>query len=109
MDKMLAMVRPFMKKELLDTMLTHQSLDAFLDKFVPRTMMPDEYGGSAGKLDDIIDMGYKEFQANNQFFIEDEQTKRVNEELRPGKPKTDADVFGYILCWLSKMTIKQVE
>lgn len=109
MDKIISMVRPFTKKELLDTIHIHTSLDSFLDKFVPKSMMPDEYGGSSGKTDDFIEKCYQEFRDNNQFFIDDEQTKRVKEELRPGKPKTDRDIFGYFLCLLSKMTIKQVE
>lgn len=108
MDKLMAMVRPFMKKELLDTIYIHQTLDSFFEQ-VPKSMMPDEYGGSAGRMDDVIEKGYQELRDNSQFFIDDEQTKRVNEELRPGKPKTDRDVFGYLLSWLSNMTIKQVE
>lgn len=88
------MMRPFMKKELMDAMQLHSSLDSFLDKHVPKSMMPDEYGGSAGKLKDLTDKAYKQMQLNPQFYQEEEETKRVNEKLRPGKPKTESDLFG---------------
>lgn len=94
MDKVLALMKPFMKKELMDVMHLHSTLDTFLDKHVPKSMMPDEYGGSAGKIQDITDKVYKEMQANGQFFVEEEEKKRVNEKLRPGKPKTESDLFG---------------
>lgn len=32
------------------------------------------------------------FRANKEFFVE-ENKKRVNEALRPGKPKTITDIF----------------
>lgn len=57
--------------------------------------MPDEYGGSAGKKLDMLETFNKEMKANSEYFIEEEATKRVNEELRPGKPKTERDVFGF--------------
>lgn len=87
-------MRPFMKKELMDVMHLHSTLDSFLEKHVPKSMMPDEYGGSAGKINDITEKVYSEMQANGQFFVEEEETKRVNEKLRPGKPKTENDLFG---------------
>lgn len=101
MDTMMSMMKPFMKKELLKIIHIHKTLDGFLDVYVPRTMMPDEYGGSAGKTLDMIERFYDEMKANNDYFAEDEATKRVNEELRPGKPKTERDVFGYFCSWFS--------
>lgn len=87
-------MRPFMKKELMDIMHLHSSMDTFLDKHVPKSMMPDEYGGSAGKEKELTDKAYKEVQANPEFYKEDEETKRVDEKLRPGNPKTEGDLFG---------------
>lgn len=95
MDKILAMMRPFMSKELMNVMYTHKTLDTFLDKCIPTEMMPEEYGGSAGKVNDNIARMYNELQSNAAFFIEDEKLRRVNEKLRPGKPKTDRDLFGF--------------
>lgn len=94
MDKVLAMMRPFMKKELMDAMHLHSTLDSFVDKHVTRDMLPSEYGGTAGTFSDLTDKVYKEMLSNGPFYAEEEETKRVNEKLRPGKPKTDTDLFG---------------
>lgn len=55
MDKILALMRPFMKKELMDVLQLHTTLDTF-DKYVPREMMPLECGGKAGPLKDLQGM-----------------------------------------------------
>lgn len=104
MDKMLAMVRPFIKKELLNLIHTHTTLDSFLDFHIPKRIMPAEYGGSGDNITDIIDVVYKEMQANEAFYIEEETTKRVNEQLRPGKPKAES---GYIFSLFSNSKQKQ--
>lgn len=52
MDKILALMRPFMKKELMDVLQLHASLDTF-DKYVPRDMLPNECGGKAGALKEL--------------------------------------------------------
>lgn len=53
MDKVLALMRPFMKKELMDVMHLHSTMDTFIDKHVPGKMLPNEYGGEAGTVKDI--------------------------------------------------------
>lgn len=94
MDKVVAMLRPFMKKELMDVMYLHNTMDTYLEKHVPQAMMPNEYGGSAGTIKEIQETVYKQLQENSAFFVEEEETKRVNEKLRPGKPKSANDLFG---------------
>lgn len=94
MDKVLAMMRPFMKKELMDAMHLHSTLDSFLDKHVTKDMMPNEYGGSAGQFGDLTEKVYNEMLKNGPFYVEEEETKRVDEKLRPGTPKTESDLFG---------------
>lgn len=101
MDKLMAMMTPFMKKELMNMLHLHKTLDTFIDKFVPKEMMPDKYGGKAGNLEKMIRNVYEDIQSNGQFFIDEEATKRVNENLRPGKPKTERDLFGYFFTLFS--------
>lgn len=50
--KMIAFMKPFMKKELIDTIKIHTSIESLYD-FIPRDLLPNEYGGTAGCLDDI--------------------------------------------------------
>lgn len=53
MDKVLALMRPFMKKELMDVMHLHTTVDSFVDKHLGRKFLPNEYGGEAGSIKDI--------------------------------------------------------
>lgn len=91
-----------MKKALLNSIHIHKSLDTFLDIYVSKAMMPEEYGGTAGKKLDMAESSYAEIKANADFFMEEEATKRVNEALRPGKPKTERDIFGYFSTLFSR-------
>lgn len=93
MDKVLAMMKPFTKKELMNMLQLHPTMDTFLDKCVPKSAMPEEYGGSGGKADALRVELYKNLQANAGFF-EEEAKKRMNEKLRQGKPHGNGDIFG---------------
>lgn len=95
MDKVLAFFKPFLTKELAQAIVVHKSPDTLLDIYVPKSIMPVEYGGTAGKLTEMYKNTLDPVFANRQYFAEEEATKRVNEELRPGKPKTERDLFGY--------------
>lgn len=44
MDKILAIMTPFMKKELTSVLHVHSDLNDFF-KFVPKQMLPKDYGG----------------------------------------------------------------
>jgi len=44
MDKILALMTPFMKKELTTVLHVHSDMKEFY-KFVPKEMLPNEYGG----------------------------------------------------------------
>ena len=44
MDKILALMNPFLKKELASVLYLHNSLEDFY-KFVPKDILPMEYGG----------------------------------------------------------------
>lgn len=45
-DKILLMMRPFMKKELMDILCVHQVGSTTLDKYIPMTALPSDAGGS---------------------------------------------------------------
>nr|XP_003700273.1 PREDICTED: alpha-tocopherol transfer protein-like [Megachile rotundata] len=92
MDVILNMMKPFMKKELMDMLHTHTNLDT-LSKFIPIDVLPNEAGGKGGPLMKIHEKAVKELEANRDYFIQ-EESRRVNESLRPGKGKTAYDLFG---------------
>lgn len=64
-----------------------------LYKVVPRKLLPKEYGGEAGTIQEIVDNLEKTLLENRDFFIEDEQYG-VDEKKRIGKPKNSESLFG---------------
>ncbi|XP_044261175.1 alpha-tocopherol transfer protein-like [Tribolium madens] len=92
MDKILALMKPFMKKELLNMLYLHNTVDD-LAKFVPKECLPQEYGGSVEPTHVIHEKIKNKLRENCAFFDwEDKQT--VDESKRPGKPKRVSDIFG---------------
>ncbi|XP_046141074.1 uncharacterized protein LOC114879609 [Osmia bicornis bicornis] len=93
MDVILNMMKPFMKKELLDMLHTHTNLET-LSKFLPLDALPNETGGKAGAIAQLHEKTVEALEANRDWFLQDERTRRVNESLRAGKGKTASDLFG---------------
>ncbi|XP_018349945.1 PREDICTED: alpha-tocopherol transfer protein-like [Trachymyrmex septentrionalis] len=92
-DVILNMMRPFMKKQLLDMFHMHTTSDT-LTKFVPLEVLPNEAGGQAGPIQELHSKQMKKLEDHIAWFQEDESNHRVNESLRPGKAKTATDLFG---------------
>lgn len=51
MERFMAFLKPFMKKEILDSIKFHSNTETLFE-YLPRELIPDEYGGTAGKCDD---------------------------------------------------------
>lgn len=66
---------------------------ADLSKDVPLDVLPEEYGGNGGKLDEIASYWKSKIESYKDWFAED-QKYRNDEKKRPGKPKTTESVFG---------------
>lgn len=64
-----------------------------LYKVVPRKLLPKEYGGEAGTIQEILNNLEKTLLENREFFIEDENYG-VDEKKRIGKPKNSKSLFG---------------
>lgn len=64
-----------------------------LYKVVPRKLLPEEYGGEAGAIADIVKASEERLLAHREFFIEDEKYG-VEEKKRVGKPKNADSLFG---------------
>ncbi|XP_073834109.1 clavesin-1-like [Musca autumnalis] len=92
-DKLLALLNPFMKKELMDMIHVHTDMESFY-KFVPREILPKEYGGSGAELKVMNDKYFQRLVASRQEIIDYNAAHRVNEKLRPAKAKYNSDIFG---------------
>ncbi|GLV38430.1 uncharacterized protein CBL_13019 [Carabus blaptoides fortunei] len=92
-DKLMFLVKPFMKKELLDVLIFHTDGLESLYKYVPKKSLPKHLGGEAATVPEMEDLMKKELQNNREYFME-EQKNRVDEAKRPGKAKNAGDLFG---------------
>ncbi|XP_055590417.1 uncharacterized protein LOC129742534 [Uranotaenia lowii] len=81
MDKILFIIKPFMKKELFDALKLHTNVESLLE-IVPSKCLPDEYGGSAGKYQHLKENFYKKVVNNRDTFLLNEKNHRVDESRR---------------------------
>ncbi|KAG7303751.1 hypothetical protein JYU34_012321 [Plutella xylostella] len=104
MDKVLFIIRPFMKKHLLDMMGIHQPGSRTLEKYLPMEALPSDCGGKYMAVDDAKAMMRAKLLANRDYFSQ-ENLKRVTEARRPGRPTTIADIFGGVEGSFKKLEI----
>ncbi|KAL9895846.1 alpha-tocopherol transfer protein-like isoform 1-T3 [Glossina fuscipes fuscipes] len=93
LDKFLALCTPFMKKELFDILHFHNKLED-LFQYVPLDLLPKDYGGSEAGVKQLYERSCGMIISKHQEIIEHEKLYRIDEKLRPGKPKNAADLFG---------------
>lgn len=93
MDKILAIMKPFMKKELMDVLYLHtEGMDSFY-KFVEKKNLPKELGGDGPKKQELHKRMERDIKENAEYF-RDEVKQRVDETRRPGKAKDAGELFG---------------
>ncbi|XP_017891001.1 alpha-tocopherol transfer protein-like isoform X2 [Ceratina calcarata] len=91
-DTIVNFVKPFVKEKIRNRIFMHSDLKT-LHEYVPKEMLPTEYGGDAGPIQAIHESWIKKLEEYGPWFKEQESLK-TNELLRPGKPKTHDDLFG---------------
>ncbi|XP_059046916.1 alpha-tocopherol transfer protein-like [Achroia grisella] len=104
MDKLMMMIKPFMKKDLLDVLHIHQIGSKSLEQFVSTAGLPKEAGGKYKTFNECRDDVIAALKANVDYFVA-ENKKRVVEARRPGKPKTISDIFGGVEGSFKKLEI----
>uniref|UniRef100_A0A0K8TNI0 Putative phosphatidylinositol transfer protein sec14 n=1 Tax=Tabanus bromius TaxID=304241 RepID=A0A0K8TNI0_TABBR len=83
----------FVNEKTKKRILVHGKDMESLYKHVPKKLLPSEYGGEAGPIQDIIDYWENKVMSYRDYFLEEEEYG-VNEKLRPGKPRNAEDLFG---------------
>ncbi|XP_053684678.1 alpha-tocopherol transfer protein-like [Sabethes cyaneus] len=91
-DTLYKMFHGFLSKKIQERVVVHDTFES-LHKVIPKKYLPEEYGGSGGKLASIIEDCRNELVAYRDFFIEDARY-RNDERKRPGKPKNAGTLFG---------------
>jgi hypothetical protein len=91
-DTIVNFVKPFLKEKIRERIHIHSSIDE-LYKYVPKDMLPAEYGGTAGPIKDINEQWRNKLKEYTAWFKEQEASK-ANEALRPGGSRSVDDLFG---------------
>ncbi|RZC37853.1 CRAL TRIO domain containing protein [Asbolus verrucosus] len=92
-DKVVAMVKPFLKQELYDMLNFHSNSVETLYKYVPKECLPKDYGGEAPSVNALNETCIKNVINNFDFFAWHDSQK-VDESKRYGKPKNASTIFG---------------
>ncbi|CAH2051580.1 unnamed protein product, partial [Iphiclides podalirius] len=104
MDKLLMIIKPFLKRELLDSLIIHRVGSRTIEQYLPLEALPKESGGHFKTYKEAREDTIANLRANEEFFAM-ESKKRVVESLRPGKPKCITDFFGGIEGSFKKLDI----
>ncbi|XP_044763472.1 alpha-tocopherol transfer protein-like [Coccinella septempunctata] len=91
-DTVISWVKPFLKEKIRNRIHVHQNLES-LYKFVPKDVLPEEYGGTAGKMSDFNEQWIQKLKDYTPWFKAQESIK-ADESKRPGKPTNYEDLFG---------------
>ncbi|XP_067015279.1 alpha-tocopherol transfer protein-like isoform X2 [Anabrus simplex] len=92
-DTILNFVKPFLKEKIRNRIYIHTSNLETLYPHVPREVLPTEYGGFAGPIEEMHKDWVKKLESYIPWFKEQEALV-ANESRRPGKPKNYDDLFG---------------
>ncbi|XP_022131088.1 alpha-tocopherol transfer protein-like [Pieris rapae] len=91
-EKVVNFVKPFLKDKIKNRIFIHSNLSE-LYNYVPKEMLPEEYGGNGGSLSDINEAWMKKLEEYTDWFKAEESVVAV-EALRPGKPTNYDELFG---------------
>lgn len=112
-ETIISWVKPFLKEKIRNRIFVHANTDT-LYNYVPKDVLPEEYGGTAGKLQDMqgkkhfsglfffaftyrlilfLDAWVKKLEEYTPWFNEQDNIK-ADESKRPGKPTNYDDLFG---------------
>ncbi|KAL0267299.1 UNVERIFIED_CONTAM: hypothetical protein PYX00_009611 [Menopon gallinae] len=92
-DTIVNFVKPFIKEKIRNRIFIHTDGFESLYKYVPKEMLPEEFGGLAGPIAEINEQWLRKLETYKDWFLEQENVK-ADESKRPGKPKTHDDLFG---------------
>jgi len=94
MQGVFTMMQSFQKEKMRKRNKVHLKGDyTQLYEDIGKEVLPVEYGGSNGSLEDIQKNWKEKVMMKNEWFKEQSKFKS-DETKRPGKPKSHADLFG---------------
>uniref|UniRef100_A0A6M2DE55 Putative phosphatidylinositol transfer protein sec14 n=1 Tax=Xenopsylla cheopis TaxID=163159 RepID=A0A6M2DE55_XENCH len=88
-DKILLLIKPFMKKELMNMLHIHSSnidMEKFYAEILPRSVLPSDFGGDLADCRTLHQEFCEKIQAHASYFVAEEQ-QRYNGIQTNGKKK----------------------
>ncbi|XP_026326024.1 alpha-tocopherol transfer protein-like isoform X2 [Hyposmocoma kahamanoa] len=81
--KIHAILKPFIKTEVAKLIKFHEPNSTTLYKDIPQELLPNEYGGQAGSIEQIKRLWIKRIESKRDWFIKNDKRWEVDEGLRP--------------------------
>lgn len=91
-ERFLSLVKPFLKEKIRKRIFIHKELKD-LYKYVPQEMLPKEYGGQCGTMDELQEKWTQKLIEYRDWFKR-QDALIANESLRPGNPTNYDELFG---------------
>ncbi|XP_053623850.1 uncharacterized protein LOC128682872 [Plodia interpunctella] len=85
--------KTFLGEKLKKRIQVHNQDYEAMHKSIPKSVLPVEYGGDDGSLQELIDYWKVKVESYRDWFIKEEKAI-TDEPKRPGKPKTSSELFG---------------
>ncbi|KAE8739974.1 hypothetical protein FOCC_FOCC014546 [Frankliniella occidentalis] len=86
-DKILTIIKPFVKSELLQMLSMHGEDLSTMFKTIPQSVLPADYGGKAPLCKELHDAHVKLMVDKYTLWLKQEESLRVDEKKRPDKCK----------------------
>ncbi|KPJ11745.1 Alpha-tocopherol transfer protein-like [Papilio machaon] len=88
-----SLFKAFLGEKLKKRIRVHNQDYEALYKEIPKRLLPKEYGGEEGELQELTDYWVKKVESYRDWFVNEDKA-RSDESKRPGKPKTTSTLFG---------------
>ncbi|XP_050350319.1 alpha-tocopherol transfer protein-like [Nymphalis io] len=90
--KLFALCKPFLKAEVAKLIKFHEPNSDTLYQDVPQDLLPTEYGGKAGSIDQIKRYWIKRVEAKRDWFLANDKNWALDEGLRPNDSNNENQV-----------------
>ncbi|KOC70981.1 Alpha-tocopherol transfer protein-like [Habropoda laboriosa] len=87
-DSILNIFYPLLKDRLVQKFRVHTGGGEELHSYMNKNILPNEWGGKAGTLDDLNDAWKKKIEKNKDWFLREEKLSRTNENARLPESKS---------------------
>nr|XP_022907732.1 alpha-tocopherol transfer protein-like [Onthophagus taurus] len=89
LDKCVSLVKPFIKSDVSQLIHYHTPNSNTLNDFIPKELLPIQYGGSLCDINDLAAKWREKIMENRDFFLD-----KSRWEINEAKLKTKSDKFG---------------